>query len=637
MENIKIKVKDKEFLVERNSTLLNLIEKNMPSIKYTIIAARNLINGDIIELTIPIDTDIEIEWLLANSEEGLRILRHSASHIMAAAVRKVFPGTKVAIGPSTEDGFYYDFDSEVRFNEQDFEKIEKEMQNLINENILFIKSYLKREDAIKKFKSENEIYKIELLEEIQEENVSFYQNGDFIDLCRGPHVPSTGYIKAFKLLKVAGAYWRGNENNKMLQRIYGTAFDNNKSLKEYLTKLQEAIERDHRKIGKEMGLFAFYPEGPGFPFWKPNGMIIYNTIIEYLKEIHNKNEYLEVKTPIILNEELWHRSGHWDNYKENMYFTEIDNDKYAVKPMNCPGGLLIYKDGIHSYKELPLKIAELGLVHRHEKSGVLHGLFRVRQFTQDDAHIYCTKEQVKDEVKKVIELIKKIYDDFGFTDVNIELSTRPEKSIGTDEMWKLAENSLKQSLEELGISFKINPGDGAFYGPKIDFHIKDAIGRTWQCGTIQCDFSMPERFDINFIGPDGHKHRPVMIHRAILGSIERFIGILIEHYKGKFPFWLVPEQIRLLPISEKQFEFAEKVKNLLKDFNFRVKIDKSEDKLGTKIKNARVERVYFVGIIGDKEIESESVSLRKSDREENNFIKLNDLGNFLNDIKKSKT
>ncbi|HOJ62837.1 MAG TPA: threonine--tRNA ligase [Spirochaetota bacterium] len=635
MEKINIIVNNKTYSVDKNITLLKFIETNMPNAKYNIVAARD-VDGNIIELFTPIGNDLKIEWISVNSEDGLRILRHSASHIMATAVRRLFPNTKVAIGPSTEDGFYYDFDSPERFNEEDFEKIEKEMQKIIDTDIPFIKSYILRPNAIEKFKNQGEFYKVELLEEITDEKVSIYQTDDFIDLCKGLHVPSSSYIKAFKLLRVAGAYWRGDEKNKMLQRIYGTAFGDNKSLKEYLNKIQEAIERDHRKIGREMDLFGFYPEGPGFPFWKPNGMILYNTIVEYWKEIHTKNGYLEVKTPIILNEELWHRSGHWDNYRENMYFTEIDGAKYAVKPMNCPGGLLIYRDGIHSYKELPLKIAELGLVHRHEKSGVLHGLFRVRQFTQDDAHIYCTEEQVKDEVKNVIRLVKEIYDDFGFTDVNIELSTRPAKSIGSDEMWNLAENSLKQSLDELGISFKINPGDGAFYGPKIDFHIKDAIGRTWQCGTIQCDFSMPERFDISYIGQDGQRHRPVMLHRAILGSIERFIGILIEHYKGKFPLWLAPEQIRILPISEKNFEFSEKIKKMLQDFGFRVKIDKSEDKLGAKIKNARLNRVYFVGIIGDKEMESNSISIRKADKEENTIININDLVNFLNEIKKSK-
>jgi len=635
MENITILVNNKSYSLEKGSTLLKLIETYLANAKYSIVAARDE-QGNVIELTSPIFSDIKIEWLSSNSEEGLRILRHSASHIMATAVRKIFPNTRVAIGPSTDDGFYYDFDSEIRFNEQDFEKIENEMQKIIDANIPFIKSYIDRKEAIENFKKEKETYKVELLEEITDDKVSIYKTDDFVDLCRGPHVPSAGYIKAFKILKIAGAYWRGDEKNKMLQRIYGTAFSDNKSLKEYLNKLQEAMERDHRKIGKEMDLFAFYPEGPGFPFWKPNGMIIYNSVIEYWKDIHIKNGYLEVKTPIILNEDLWHRSGHWDNYRENMYFTEIDENKYAIKPMNCPGGLLIYKDGIHSYKELPLKVAELGLVHRHEKSGVLHGLFRVRQFTQDDAHIYCTKEQVKEEVKNVIKLVRQIYDDFGFTDVNIELSTRPAKSIGSDEIWNLAESSLKQSLEELGINFKINPGDGAFYGPKIDFHIKDAIGRTWQCGTIQCDFSMPERFDISYIGADGQKHRPVMLHRAILGSIERFIGILIEHYKGKFPFWLAPEQIRLLPISDKHFEFVEKVKNLLQNFNFRVKIDNSDDKLGAKIKNARLSRVYFVVIVGDREVENNCVSIRKADKEENTMIKLNDLVNFLNEVKNSK-
>lgn len=631
---LNIQVSGKSYKIDKGQTLFDLIKKNLPNARFGIAAAKS--NDILVELLSPIESDMTIEWVSSASDEGLRILRHSASHIMAAAVKKLFPKVKVSIGPATDDGFYYDFDSDYRFNEEDFDKIEKEMQSIVDADLPFIKVYVDRDKAIDKFKNENEIYKVELLEELKDQAISLYTNGNFTDLCRGPHIPTTGYVKAFKLLKIAGAYWRGDEKNKMLQRIYGTAYPDSKSLKAYLTMVEEAKERDHRKIGKEMNLFGFYPEGPGFPFWKPNGMVLYNTVLEYWRKLHLEEGYVEIKTPIILNEDLWHRSGHWDHYKENMYFTEIDKETYAVKPMNCPGGLLVFRDGIHSYKELPLKIAELGLVHRHEKSGVLHGLFRVRQFTQDDAHIYCTEDQVKDEVKKVVKLVQKIYGDFGFTDVHLELSTRPENSIGSDEIWNVAEKALEESLNDLGLEFKVNPGDGAFYGPKIDFHIKDAIGRSWQCGTIQCDFSMPERFDISYVGADGQKHRPVMLHRAILGSIERFIGIIVEHFKGKFPFWLAPEQIRILPISKNHIEYAKDVKKMLQNFNFRVNIDETEDKLGGKIKQARLDRVYYVMIIGDNELNNKTLTLRKADKEENVSLTPENVVNYLNDIKNSK-
>ncbi|MBN2547377.1 MAG: threonine--tRNA ligase, partial [Spirochaetes bacterium] len=495
-------------------------------------------------------------------DEKLENIRHSMSHILAMAVQKLFPDTKVAIGPAIDNGFYYDFDFKEPISETSFNKITKEMKKYLSQNLKFVQEFMTTDEAIKLFKEMNETYKVELIEELKskgEKEVSIYKTGDWFDLCRGPHVESTKELSkaAFKIDKLAGAYWRGDEKNKMLTRIYCLCFNGEEELNNYIKLREEALLRDHRNIGKDMNLFGFYPEGPGFPFWKPNGMILYNSVLDYWRKIHTEHGYQEIKTPIILNEELWHRSGHWDNYKENMYFTTIDEATYAVKPMNCPGGLLIFKDGIHSYKEFPLKLAELGLVHRHEKSGVLHGLFRVRQFTQDDAHVYCTVEQVKDEVIKVINLTQKIYSDFGFKDVHIELSTRPAKSIGSDEMWQTAEKALADSLDELNIYYKLNPGDGAFYGPKIDFHIKDAIGRTWQCGTIQCDFSMPERFDITYVGQDGQSHRPVMLHRAIFGSIERFIGILIEHYNGKFPLWLSPVQIEFIPISQVHNDFVE--------------------------------------------------------------------------------
>ena len=634
MVTVSVLNSDKKYQIESGATLYDLLKANMPGARYNFAAAK--VDGKVFELMTPVTTDITIEWIKSDSEEGLAIIRHSASHIMALAVRKLFPETKIAIGPSTADGYYYDFDSTHRFNEEDFAAIEAEMQKIIEADVPFIKSSISKDDALAKFKAENEPYKVELIQDLNDGEITLYQSGEFTDLCRGPHVPSAAYIKAFKLMKIAGAYWRGDEHNQMLQRLYGTAFADPKSLKAYLKMIEEALERDHRKIGKEMELFGFYPEGPGFPFWKPNGMILYNRILDYWKKLHKEAGYREVKTPIILNESLCHRSGHCDHYKENMYFTEIDKEKYAVKPMNCPGGLRIFNDGIHSYRELPLKLAELGLVHRHEKSGQLHGLMRVRQFTQDDAHIYCSEDQVQEEVIKVIELIKRIYADFGFNDVKIELSTRPENSIGSDEIWEVAENALKGALEALKIDYVLNPGDGAFYGPKIDFHVKDAIGRSWQCGTIQCDFSMPERFEISYVGKDGLKHRPVMLHRAILGSIERFIGILIENYKGKFPFWLAPEQIRILPLSDKHADYAYEIKKALCAADFTANVDDSEEKLGGKIKNARLARVYYVGIIGDKEFDNRTLTIRKADGNENIELKFDDLIPYFTDIKDKK-
>lgn len=630
MDNVTVTVKNKEYTISKGATLLELINKELPNAKKQIAAA---ISGDkIIELNTPVEDNIDIEWISLQSDEGLRILRHSASHIMALAVKNLYEDVKIAIGPATDDGFYYDFDCEHRFNEEDFHIIEEEMQKIIKKDIPFIKKSISKEDALKKFESENEKYKVELINELNDGEITTYTIDTFTDLCRGPHLPSTSYIEAFSIMRIAGAYWRGDEKREMLQRIYATAFSEKKGLKKYLNMLKEARERDHRKLGKEMNLFSFFPEGPGFPFWKPNGTLLYNTIVDYWRKLHVEKGYLEIKTPVVLNEDLWHQSGHWDHYKENMYFTEIDKKNFAIKPMNCPGGLLVYNDNIHSYRELPLKIAELGLVHRHEKSGVLHGLMRVRQFTQDDAHIYCRETQVKDEVKKVIALTEEIYNDFGFTNVSLELSTRPEKSIGDDEIWEIAEASLKEALEETGQEYTINEGDGAFYGPKIDFHIKDAIGRSWQCGTIQCDFSMPQRFDISYIGEDGQKHRPVMLHRAILGSLERFIGILIEHYNGKFPFWLSPEQIRILTVSENHNKYAEEIKKYLQNLNFRVNIDTSDEKLGTKIKQGRLDRVSHMMIIGDDELNNRTVTIRKADKNENNNVPFDKMVDFFNQL-----
>lgn len=556
--------------------------------------------------------------------------RHSMSHILAMAVQNLFKDTKLGIGPAIDNGFYYDFDFKEPISDEHFNKITKEMKKIIKQNLKFEKETLSVYDAKNLFINKNEPYKIELIEELEkngEKEVTIYKTGEWFDLCRGPHIESTLELdpESFKIDKLAGAYWRGDEKNRMLTRIYCISFNNKEELDNYLKIREEALLRDHRNIGKDMNLFAFYPEGPGFPFWKPNGMIIYNTIVDYWKKIHTESGYQEVKTPIILNEELWHRSGHWDNYKENMYFTEIDESTYAVKPMNCPGGLLIYKDGIHSYKEFPLKLAELGLVHRHEKSGVLHGLFRVRQFTQDDAHIYCTREQVKAEVIKVIKLTQKIYSDFGFKDVHIELSTRPAKSIGSDEIWNIAENALKESLDELNIYYKLNPGDGAFYGPKIDFHIRDAIGRSWQCGTIQCDFSMPERFDITYIGQDGQTHRPVMLHRAILGSIERFIGILIEHYNGKFPLWLAPVQFELIPVSQAHNDYLVNIAKLLKENGLRIELNQKEDTFGKKLRDARLKRVPYVIIAGDKEKDENLISIKNRDTQQQKSYKIDEV------------
>lgn len=539
-------------------------------------------------------------------KKDLDSLRHSASHVLAQAVLELFPTTKLAIGPSIENGFYYDFDTKKPFTPEDLEKIEKRCLEIIKKD-LKIKKSLKTKVEAKKLLKDNP-YKIELLEDIKGKP-SFYQQGDFIDLCAGPHVNSTGEIKAFKLLSLAGAYWRGDSKNKMLQRIYGTAFYDKKELKKYLFTLEEAKKRDHKKLGEQQDLFSFHEEGPGFPFFHPKGMIIINELLSYWRSIHNKYNYKEVRTPIILNKSLWLKSGHWDHYKENMYFTKIDKKENAVKPMNCPGGILIYKSKLHSYKEFPLRVGELGLVHRHELSGVLNGLFRVRSFTQDDAHIYCTEEQAQEEVVNVIKLIEEMYKAFGLT-YDLELSTRPEKSIGTTKMWNFAEATLEKALKKLKKPFKLNPGDGAFYGPKIDFHAKDSLGRTWQCGTIQLDFAMPEKFDLEYDAKDGKKHRPVMIHRTVYGSLERFLGILIEHYAGKFPLWLSPVQVKILPMTDRSNKFSEELKETLEKNNIRVEIDPRSESMSKKVRDAQKEKVNYMVTIGDKEIQSKNLAIR---------------------------
>lgn len=545
------------------------------------------------------------------NEELRNAYRHTTSHILAQAVKNIWPEAKLAIGPAIENGFYYDIDLEHKFTDDDLKKIEKEMKKIMKAGLPLERFELPREEAIKFMEERNEDYKVELIKDLPEgEVISFYKQGDFVDLCAGPHVEKTSVIKAVKLTSVAGAYWRGDSDNKMLQRIYGTSFPSQQELDEHLAKIEEAKKRDHRKIGKEMDLFAIYEEGPGFPFFLPKGMIIRNELEQFWREEHKKRGYEEIKTPLILNEELWHTSGHWDNYKDNMYFTKIDNEDYAIKPMNCPGSMLVYKRKMHSYRDFPIRMGELGQVHRHELSGALHGLMRVRTFTQDDAHIFMLPEQVKDEIKGVIDFIDYIYSLFGFK-YHIELSTRPEKKyIGTLELWDKATDALREAMEEKGLEYIVNEGDGAFYGPKLDFHLEDSLGRTWQCGTIQLDYMMPERFDIEYVGADGEKHRPVMIHRVIFGSIERFIGILTEHYAGKFPLWLAPVQVKLLTVAEKFAPYAHEVAKELESVGIRVEVDDRNEKIGYKLREARNERVTYIGVIGEREAEANTLTLR---------------------------
>ena len=612
-------------------SLLDFVKENFKKESKDAIAAK--FNGAEVDLTYKPETDGNLELILTATDEGLEILRHSTSHLMAQAVKRLFPNVQVTIGPAIKDGFYYDFDTDKPFTDEDLPKIEAEMKKIIKENIPVIRKIMTKKDAIEYFKKNNEPYKVEIIEDIDADTVSFYEQGDFIDLCRGPHVPSTGYLKSYKLMSVAGSYWRGDSNNKMLSRIYGTAFESKESLDNYLKKLKEAKERDHRKLGKELNLFSFHDEGPGFPFWHPRGMIIYKEVESYIRKENEKRGYVEIKTPAILNEDLWHRSGHWDNYKENMYFTEIDETKFAIKPMNCPGGLIVYNSNIHSYRDLPLRVAELGFVHRHELSGALHGLFRVRAFTQDDAHIFCMEEQLADEIINTIDYYLSVYKDFGFKNFEIFVSTRPKKSIGTDEAWELATNSLINALDKLNIAYKINEGDGAFYGPKIDFNIKDVLDRNWQCGTLQVDFSLPMRFEISYEGKDGRKHTPVMLHRAILGSMERFIGILTEHYNGKFPLWLSPLQVAVVNVlnDKNQIERIKEIAEVLKAEDFRVEIDDSNDNLGTKIKKYRLQRTPYTVIIGADELSSGKLSVRTRSSKE---IKDIDLTEFVEKLKK---
>ena len=573
-------------------------------------ACAGIVNGAVQDLRYLVDKDSTVAICTFDDAEGKKAFRHTASHMMAQAIKRLFPETKLAIGPSIDEGFYYDFDRLTPFTEEELEKIEEEMKKIAKENIGLERYTLPRDKAIEFMKEKDEPYKVELIEDLPEDaEISFYKQGEFTDLCAGPHLMSTKNVKAFKLMSVAGAYWRGNEKNKMLSRIYGTAYTKSADLEEYLNMLEEAKKRDHRKLGKELKLFTMMDEAQGFPFFLPNGMIVKNLLIDYWHEIHKKAGYVEIQTPIIMNRELWEKSGHWGHYKNNMYTTVIDEIDHAIKPMNCPGSLLLYKQEMHSYRDLPLRMGELGIVHRHEKSGALHGLMRVRCFTQDDAHIYMTQDQIRSEIKNVVELIDSVYKLFGFK-YHVELSTRPEDSMGSDEAWELATEGLRGALEDIGMDYVVNEGDGAFYGPKIDFHLEDSIGRTWQCGTIQLDMNLPERFDLDYIDKDGTKKRPVMIHRVCFGSIERFIGILIEHFAGQFPTWLAPVQVKVLPISDKFTDYAAKVNAELVNAGIRTEVDYRAEKIGYKIREARNERIPYIIVVGEKDLEVEKVSLR---------------------------
>ncbi len=568
------------------------------------------------------------------TEDELSVLRHTASHILAQAVLRLFPGTKLAIGPAIDDGFYYDFDKDGGFTTDDLEKIEAEMKKIIKENLKIETYTLPRSEAIEYMKGRGEIYKVELIEDLPEDApISFYKQGEFVDLCAGPHALYTKAIKAYKLTSIAGAYWRGSEKNKMLTRIYGTAFQDKEKLEEYLKMLEEVKRRDHRRLGKELGLFMLLEEGPGFPFFLPKGMTLKNTLVDYWRQIHQRENYLEVSTPLIMRKQLWEQSGHWDHYKDNMYTTKIEDEEFCIKPMNCPGGVLVYKSEPHSYKDLPLRIGELGTVHRHERSGTLHGLMRVRCFTQDDAHIFMTRDQITEEIEGVVRLIDEVYSLFGFK-YHVELSTRPEDSMGSDEDWEAATEGLKKALDEMGLPYVINEGDGAFYGPKIDFHLEDSLGRTWQCGTIQLDFQMPQRFDIHYIGTDGEKHRPIMIHRVVFGSIERFIGILIEHYAGKFPAWLAPVQVKVLSVSEKSRPYANQILAELKTKGIRCEVDNRDEKIGYKIREAQLEKVPYMLVLGEKESDDGTVvAVRSRDKGDLGSVKTDEfITNVLNEI-----
>lgn len=629
MADVKIILPDgsaKEYAA--GTTLGEAVKKLSNSLAKKVLAAN--VNGELTDLREELVDGSEVAFLTFEEDGGKHTLRHTASHVMAQAVKRLWPEAKLAIGPAIDKGFYYDIDMEHTLTPEDLTKIEKEMSRIVKENLPITKSVMSRQEAIEFFKSKNEDYKVELIEDLPEDAViSCYAQGDFVDLCAGPHVASTGKVKAFKLQSIAGAYWRGDEKNKMLQRIYGTAFEKKEELDAYLHMLEEAAKRDHRKLGKELGLFVIKEEGPGFPFFLPKGMALRNELENFWREVHHDFEYDEIRTPIILNKQLWETSGHWDHYRENMYTTIIDDEEYAIKPMNCPGGILVYQNEMHSYRDLPLRYAELGLVHRHELSGALHGLFRVRAFTQDDAHVFMLPEQMQSELMKVIELFDRIYSQFGLK-YHVELSTKPDNAMGDDAIWEAATEALRNAIEAKGIDYVINPGDGAFYGPKLDYHIEDSLGRTWQCGTIQLDMNLPERFNVEYIGEDGQKHRTIMIHRACFGSMERFIGILTEHYAGAFPTWMAPVQVKVLPISEKHVEYANQLAKQMRHDYVRVEVDDRNEKIGYKIRQAQMEKVPYMLVVGDKEMEDNSVNIRKHGGDELGTVPFDE---FFNSIK----
>ena len=606
---ITIRLKDgKELHFENEVTLFEAAKKISNSLAKDVLVAK--VDGELTDIRSNITDGTQVEFFTKADKEGLFTLRHTAAHVMAQAIQHLYPGTKFAIGPAIDDGFYYDLESDHVFSQEDFAAIEKEMAKIAKANLPIEKKILSRNEALEFFRSRNQDYKVILIQDLPEDAIiSTYTQGDFTDLCRGPHVRSTGKLKVFKLMTVAGAYWRGDEHNKMLQRIYATAFFDKEELDRFLFVRAEAEKRDHRKLGKQLNLFSFHEEGPGFPFFHPKGMVIRNELIAYERELFREFGYEEIMTPIILSKKLWLQSGHWDHYKENMYFTQIDEEDYAVKPMNCPGGILYYKTNQHSYRELPKRVGEFGIVHRHELHGALHGLFRVRVFTQDDAHIFMTQDQMKDEVIKTMEMYRKLYSVFGL-EYHVELSTRPENSMGSEELWEISTNALRDAVEAAGVPYVINEGDGAFYGPKLDFHIKDCLGRTWQCGTIQMDMQLPERFDVNYVGEDGEKHRAVMLHRAGYGSLERFIGILIEHFAGAFPSWIAPVQVKVVPVTEKHMNYARSVADALSASNVRVEIEEGNDTLGYKIRKVQMEKVPYTLVVGDKEMNGHTVSVR---------------------------
>ena len=635
---LKITLKDGSVReVEAGVSVLDFVKQVSNSLAKKVLAAK--IDGETKDLTTVLNKDCAVEFLTFEEADGRWALRHTASHILAQAVKRLYKeeNVKLAIGPAIDNGFYYDIDMDRQLSEADLKDIEKEMKKIVKENLKLERKEVSRADALKMFEEMGESYKVELINDLPEDAlITLYTQGEFTDLCAGPHVLSTGKVKALKLQSVAGAYWRGSEKNKMLQRIYGTAFEKQADLDEYLHMLEEAAKRDHRKLGKELDLFSLHEEGPGFPFFHPNGMVVRNELINYWREVHRRYGYQEIKTPMIMNRKLWETSGHWDHYKENMYFTKIDDEDYAVKPMNCPGGMLVYKSHQHSYRDLPLRMGELGLVHRHELSGALHGLFRVRNFTQDDAHLFITPAQIEDEIQHTIDLFDEVYSTFGLK-YTAELSTRPEDSMGSDEIWENATNALRNALEHRGLKYVINEGDGAFYGPKIDFHLRDSIGRTWQCGTIQLDMLMPEKFDLTYVGEDGEKHRPVMLHRVVYGSIERFIGILIENYAGAFPTWLAPVQVRILPITDKHADYAYELKKKMFDLGLRVEVDDRNEKTGYKIRESQVKKTPYTLVVGDQEMADGTAAVRKRGVKDSEVMKVDDFIKYVQEKIASKS